>query len=416
MFRNVIVWGTELSPYYLKLRSLMDVAEIPYQCLPVGAGRWRNTRVWLRLSWARRRKAIARWPQMTALDEYPAVPFLLEDRDPEARSEPTVWYDSTGIGLRMDATCELPCGRLVPEDPALAFVVRFVEEAFDELGLYLVHHHRWVVSAITNDAGRRLARDFAKLLPPGGPARLARRFPHRQVRRLPYLFSVAPRHLQRPAPEDLEAPAPDGFPATHELLEWCWNELADAVEELLAERPFLFGKRFTLADAAVFGQFGMNLTDGESARWLARRTPGLYAWLHGIQNRSQVGRRGDVALGPELTPLLSLLMDTFVPLMQANEAAYERHLAAGETVWNEEAFDAGRALYEGTICSVAFKSVVKTFQVQVWRDLRELWEALDDSARTQVEELMGSSPFDCGGGESGDVGEGGEAKCGAGLA
>ena len=44
--------------------------------------------------------------------------------------------------------------------------------------------------------------------------------------------------------------------------------------------------------------------------------------------------------------------------------------AAGETRFNEAAFDAGRALYDGTLLGRPFRSVAKTFQVRVWRDLR----------------------------------------------
>ena len=43
---------------------------------------------------------------------------------------------------------------------------------------------RWVLSAATNDAGRRLAREFRRVLPPGMGARFARRFAARQVRRV----------------------------------------------------------------------------------------------------------------------------------------------------------------------------------------------------------------------------------------
>jgi glutathione S-transferase len=410
MFDDVILWGTELSPYQLKLSKMLDVAQIRYRELPIGAGRWENVRVWLRLRKARRRRAIGRWPAMTELDEYPSVPFLLEAPDAANRETPSVWYDSTGIGLRIDALADPPCGPLVPEDPALGFVVRFVEEAFDEFGLYMVHHHRWVVSAMTNNAASRLARDFAKLLPPkmgtgtillkewclspiSPISKLEKSFPGRQVGRLPYLFSVAPADFDRPAPVGLEAPAPEGFPATHELLEWAWDEITRAVDELLEKRAFLFGERFTLADAAIYGQLAMNLTDGETARLLARRTPGLYAWLRGIEGRGHVGRRGELALGPELKPLLSLLFDIFAPLMRANEEAYDHFVAEGETLFNEKAFDEGRSLYEGTICGVDFRSVVKTFQVQSWRELRTLWEALDDEARAQVTDLMGGDPF-----------------------
>ena len=58
----------------------------------------------------------------------------------------------------------LDTGRLFPEDPCLGFVAQLIDEAFDAFGLYMVHHKRWVLSAASNDAGRRLAREFARVL------------------------------------------------------------------------------------------------------------------------------------------------------------------------------------------------------------------------------------------------------------
>jgi hypothetical protein len=52
-------------------------------------------------------------------------------------------------------------------------------------------------------------------------------------------------------------------------------------------------------------------------------------------------------------------------------------------LFNEKAFDAGRALYDGVLLGHPFRGVVKTFQVRVWQDLRRAWDGLaaDDRAR-----------------------------------
>ena len=89
-----------------------------------------------------------------------------------------------------------------------------------------------------------------------------------------------------------------------------------------------------------------------------------------------------------LVPLFSWLCRTFVPLMQQNRDAWECHRAAGETRFNEAAFDAGRALYDGTLLGRPFRSVVKTFQVRVWRDLRREWDALGADERARLGSLL----------------------------
>jgi len=107
---------------------------------------------------------------------------------------------------------------LIPEDPSIGFIANLIDEAFDEFGLYMVHHMRWVTAAQDNDAGKRLSREFKRVLPLGLNKILATRFPHRQVRRLPYLFSVAPADYQCDMPAKLTPPNIEGFPSTHVLL------------------------------------------------------------------------------------------------------------------------------------------------------------------------------------------------------
>ena len=89
---------------------------------------------------------------------------------------------------------------------------------------------------------------------------------------------------------------------------------------------------------------------------------------------------------------MDAIAGTFVPLMAQNEAAYHAARAAGETLFNEAAFDRRRALYEGTLLGLPFRSVVKTFQVQVWRELRAAWAMLDAPARTELRRILPPTP------------------------
>ena len=377
-----VVWGSELSPYTLKLRALLTAAAVPYRDLPAEGGRLENLRCNLLIERGRRRRAIERWPALDPLDEYPLVPFLVID-------EQRVMYDSSALAAWLDHTQAPPRGPLIPEDPALGFVVRLIDEAFDELGLYLVHHGRWVTSALTNDAGVRLAREFARVLPPGMQPVMARRFARRQVRRLPYLFSVAPPGFSVPGlPPELTPPSREGFPPTHALLDELRGAVLDAVEGVLARQPYLLGERFTLADASVYGELGMNLKDPTAAEEMRRRAPTTFRWLCGIRDGAHAASSGPLALTDTLRPLLELLDRSFAPLMAQNEAAYEAARAAGETRFNEWAFDHGRALYDGVLLGHPFRSVVKTFQVRAWRDLRAAWAGLDAEARSRVRQVL----------------------------
>ena len=230
-----ILWGSTLSPFALKVEALLRFARLPCRWLPM-QGRFAEA-----LCFAKRRRALVRgrlplrWPPPDPLDEFPLVPFLFGPNGENL-------YDSSAIGAWLDAERHTVGSPLLPEgDPALRFAVRLVDEALDEVGLYLVHHNRWVVSAHDNGAGARLAREMRPLLGPLAPI-LARSFPARQVRRLPYLFSVAPDDAAfADLPKRLRPPARPGFPATHALLDAAYARLLDALEPLLAAQPFLFG-------------------------------------------------------------------------------------------------------------------------------------------------------------------------------
>jgi glutathione S-transferase len=383
-----VLWGSELSPFALKVEALLRFTGVRFRWLPASGGFFEA----FRFDRRRRRLVAGRlpltWPRMADLDEFPLVPFLFGPGGENL-------YDSSAIGRWLDEYGPHPNERataLVPaDDPGLRFAVRLIDEALDEVGLYLVHHNRWVVSARDNDAGARLAREMRPLLGPLAPP-VGHFFPARQVRRLPYLFSVAPSDAARfdDLPLRLRPPTRPGFPPTHELLEDAFAELLAAIEPVLSSRPYLLGARFTLADASLYGQLGMNRTDPSARAWIRRAAPATHAWIERIAVGDFQQHRPDGALCVDglLVPLLAWICRTFVPLMQQNHDAWQRHRAAGETRFNERAFNAGRALYDGTLLGRPFRSVVKTFQVRVWRDLRAEWDALGAGHRTRLEALL----------------------------
>jgi len=336
----------------------------------------------LTISRAKRRRTAIRHPQLSDLDEYPLVPFLIEN----GRS---VYYDSSALARWIDDCRPPEPGRLFPEDPCLGFVAQLIDEAFDEFGLYMVHHKRWVLSAASNDAGERLAREFTRVLMPGTGAAFGRRFARRQVRRLPYLFSVAPDGFSIPGlPRDLTPPSREGFPETHGLLDRAWEDYLAAIEAVLASQPFLLGERFSVADAAAYGQLGMNLADPTAAELMRERAPVTHQWLRGIRDRRHVGSAGTLELTHALDPLLDIIARSFLPLMRQNARAYREARERGESLFNEPAFDRGLAYYRGELLGRPFRAVIKTFQVRVWRDLCDAWEALPQEARARLAKTL----------------------------
>ncbi len=379
MSARFVIWGSELSPFALKLRALCDVHQLPYDWLPADGGTWRNLRLTRAVDTGKRRGTIRRAVDPSPLDEYPLVPYLIT---PDA----TILYDSSAIARWLDREHPNALGPTIPREPSVAFVATWIEEAFDEIGLYLVHHNRWVISAATNDAGMRLAREYRSTLPAGTRGLFAGWFARRQVRRLPYLFSVAPEGFRiNGVPRSLTPPSRPGFPPTHALLDDLYAEVVDRLEAILVRQPYLLGERFTIADAGVYGQLAMNLKDPTAADRLRTRAPRTHAWLLEIAAARHVGSRGEPTITPALMPLLETLGNSFAPLMRLNANAHASALERGERRFNEAAFDRNRSLYDGELRGHPFRSVAKTFQVRVWRDLEAAWRALGSEERAELE-------------------------------
>lgn len=379
--KDWIIWGSELSPFTLKLLRLYRQTRVPFRFLPAEGSRWEVIRYALRRELLVRGVRELTWPEFTREDEFPLVPFVF---GPDGEN----LYDSSAISDWLDRGRD-PAVRFTPEDPALRFLVRLIDEYADEWGLYLVHHNRWKVSALDNDAGTRVAREFSALL---GPlqASQARRFAARQTRRLPYLFSVAPAgfHIDG-LPAERQPPARAGFPATHDLLEDAFLRLLHALEPLFARSPFLLGGRMTLADASLYGELGMNLSDPAANRIMERTAPALHAWLSRMHaNEIVVDTPGSLRLDIEgLKPLIAEIRRTFLPLMRQNYAHWKPMDERLLVDFNEHAFNRGKGLYDGEINGHPFRHVVKSFQAKVWRRLCVEWRALPASAHDQLSGL-----------------------------
>jgi glutathione S-transferase len=360
---------------------MLDWAGVSYRWLPGEGRRLENMTAAVRVGRAKRSGRVLRHGGRSELDELPQVPYLIA-------ADRSVHYDSSALAGWLDEVHPPERGALLPDDPVLNFLARFIDEAFDEFGLYMVHHNRWVLAASDNDVGERLAAEFSRLLPFGMSKNLARRFPARQVRRLPYLFSVATPEYQAELPDELTPPARDGFPGTHQLLDEAWRDHLAAMESLLEVQPYLLGARFTVADASAYGQLSMNLNDRGAVAELARRAPRTHRWLCGLRDGEHLTSGGALAASDALRPLLDVISETFVPLMQQNERAYLNMQSRGETVFNELAFDRDRALYDGELRGYPFRHVVKTFQVRTWRDLRSRWQGLSEGERSEVDRWL----------------------------
>lgn len=381
------VWGCELSPFHLKIISCLRYLQLPFTIQP-NDGPWKKAlQTQLKVQGVRHKLIPLTSPTVTDQDEFPLVPYLFS---PSGNS----FYDSTAIATWLDKNVAAPHQQITqPGSPIANFILSLVDEYADEFGLYMVHHMRWKYSATDNNAGKRLATEFRTLI---GPVHhiIARDFPKRQVKRLPYLFSVAPedrpsiqglhRDLQPPVHR---SPQYGTSGATHAFLEDAFDRLLSALDiALIDPQAYIFGSQFTLADASIAGQLGMNLTDPSAASHIERKAPKVYRWLTRIYAGDFDVSTNHPAfeLSRRHKPLLSEISRVYVPLMQQNKAAYLRLKQEGETVFNEAAFWQNRSLYRGNLDGTEFTNVAKSFQVKTWNTVIDKWHQLSDDEQQTI--------------------------------
>jgi glutathione S-transferase len=271
------LFGVELSPYSVKVRSYLRYKRIPHQ-------------------WVIRSSAAM--PEFQQHARLPLIPLLLT---PEGEA----LQDSTPILEWLEARHPEP--PIHPADPALAFVSALLEEYADEWGNKPMFHYRWWYEADRRSASERIARLDLPDAPPEALARVAAAITERMVPRLRFVGSSA---------------------ETRPLIEASFERQLAILEPHLARRRYVLGARPALADfglAAQLYQLASDPTPGERIRVCA---PLVADW---IERMLDPRREGDFesweALAPTLEPLLAEeVAGCFLPWSDANARA----LAAGE--------------------------------------------------------------------------------------
>lgn len=385
MSKPWIIYGSELSPFTLKVIACFEYRRIPYRFLFEDGNTWDNLKAQARKEALIKGLIPLTYPTMDSDDEYPLVPYVFGPNKENL-------YDSTAIAEWIELNnLGNPRGSFFAHtDPVVDFIIRLIDDYGDDYGLYMVHHNRWKVSATTNNAGKRLAHELRTIAGPTQPL-VAKNFSERQASRLPYLFSVAPGdfHIEG-LKKALQPPSHEDFPPTHDLLEESFSNLLAACEAILCQQPYLLGERFTLADASIFGQLCMNMKDPSAADWIRKDAPRTYAWINHIQFAQFNGpdNAEPLQLTETLKPLLAEICRTYVTLMNQNLKAYQREKQQGQKLFNEAAFNRNQAIYSGEIDGTPFKHVAKSFQAKTWQQLKQRFRNLSEQEKQRLESFL----------------------------
>jgi glutathione S-transferase len=271
------IFGAELSPYSIKVRSYFRYKGIPHEWVARHAG---NTAEFQRHA------------------KLPLVPLVLA---PDGRAS----QDSTPIIETLEAS--FPAPPIHPADPALAFLSALIEEYGDEWGNKPMFHYRWFYEPDQRSAAARLAHENLPGAAEDDLRDAAEAIRGRMVPRLRFVGSSA---------------------ATKDLIERSFRRQLAILESHLAARPYLFGGRPVFADFGLFAQLHQLSTDPTPSRIMTTSAPRALAWTQRMLSPTV---EGDLepweALAPALERLLTQeVAGVFLPWSTENARA----VAAGE--------------------------------------------------------------------------------------
>lgn len=271
------IFGAELSPYSVKVRSYFRYKGIPHE-------------------WVVR--SVLNQEEFSKLAKLPLVPLL-------AGSDGTVMQDSTPIIEAIEA--KYPEPSIVPSDPAMAFLSALVEEYADEWGNKPMFHYRWAYAPDAWVSADRLAHGMNPGADEATIGAMRDMVFNRMTNRLGFVGSSE---------------------KTKATIEGSFERLLAILEKHLAARPYLFGGRPALADFGLWGQVYNAAGDPTPGKLVRERAPKTLAWIARMLAPKAEGEfEGWDALHATLLPLLSEeIGKLFLPWSVANAKA----IAGGE--------------------------------------------------------------------------------------
>jgi glutathione S-transferase len=264
------LYGAELSPYSIKVRSYLRFKGLQHEWLP------RNN---------------ASQEEFQRYAKLPLIPVLVDADD-------TALQDSTPIIERLEARYPEPT--ITPDDPALAFVAALLEDYADEWLNKAMFHYRWTYPADQQSAARRIVdMIFEGAEKPEGVEDAVRT---RMIGRLHHVGSS-----QQTAP----------------IIEGSFTRALAILDRMLAARSYLFGGRPSLADFGLAGQFAQLLSDPTPGAILKAQAPNVVRWIDKMENPDVEGAFVPLsAVREALAEFLSAeVAGAYLPWMAANANA-----------------------------------------------------------------------------------------------
>jgi len=277
------IFGIEMSPYSVKVRSYFRYKALPHE-------------------WIVRNAATQAEYQKYA--KLPIVPLVVT---PDGEGI----QDSTPILERFEAAHPEPS--IFPADPVAAFVSALLEEFGDEWGNKWMFHYRWAREVDQLCSAGRIASAMMPAASDEQHAGMTAQIRDRMVKRVWFVGSSE---------------------QTAQQIEDSFREAIVQLDAHLTTRPYLFGARPAFGDFGLFAQLYEAWTDPTPGALIEGRAPRVLDWLHRmLWPRAEGDFEPWQSLEPTLLPFLERQVGRlFLPWTVANAAA----IAAGSEAFSVE--------------------------------------------------------------------------------
>ena len=286
------IFGSELSPYSVKVRSFFRYKNLSHEWIP---------------------RSPAVQAEFQKYAKLPLVPLVVT---PEGEGV----QDSTPILERFEAAA--PELSTVPADPALACVSALLEEYGDEWGNKWMFHYRWRYQPDIWSTAERIAQQMMGAQGTLVVAQARAAVAERMMGRLGFVGSND---------------------QTRPLIESSFKRALVLLDAHLAARPYMLGGRPAMADFGLWGQLYEAATDPTPGAIMRASAPNVMTWVQRMVSPKAEGPfEAWSALAPTLMPLLKEEVGTlFLPWSVANAAAIAAgsktfEISLGGTTWSQE--------------------------------------------------------------------------------
>lgn len=274
------IFGSELSPYSVKVRSYFRYRGLPHDWIP-------------------------RSPSVQAeFQKYAKLPLIPLVVTPEGEG----LQDSTPIIEKLEAAQP----SLAAQDGSLDFISALLEEYGDEWANKWMFHYRWRYQPDVWATAERIARQMMETEGTLAVAQARAAVAERMTARIGFVGSN---------------------PTTEPIIEASFKHALGLIEAHLQTRPYIMGSRPAMADFGLWGQLYQLATDPTGGEIMRGSATKVTAWVQRMVSPKNEGAfEAWSALAPTLMPLLKdEVAGLFLPWSTANAAAIARGDQSFET-------------------------------------------------------------------------------------